>query len=64
MEPRWALVAFGLDPEAFDVLALPEDCLSIALDREGWTLIGTDSELIDVPLQSNPRRVVDDDDPA
>lgn len=69
---RWALVAHpGQFIRGRLVQApktIPEDSAQVAVSQ-GWIVIGTDTEvfeqpLVDVPVQSNPRKVVDDDGDA
>lgn len=63
---RWALVAHpqecvrGRWMQALK--PIPEDSVPVARSQ-GWIVIGTDTEileqpLVDVPIQSNPRRVI------
>ena len=64
---RWALVAH---PDQFirgrlvqTPKHIPEDAAAVAQSQD-WIVIGTDTEvleqpLVDVPVQSNPRRVIE-----
>lgn len=67
---RWALISH---PDQFIrgrlvqvPKAIPEDSAPVAVSQ-GWIVIGTDTEVLeqplrDVPVQSNPRTVVDKDE--
>lgn len=67
-QPEWAFVFWPHNraPEDVPVMEVPRDCLAEAR-AHGFVVLADEGDIVDaaaVVIQSNPRRVTDDEDAA